>query len=107
MQCPSACAKQPRGVTKACPPYPVMAAEAGISFCLTTRVSAQASGGLGFLWLPSEYKDETTGGSGHFAHGAAGTLAPLGIAGMDVQHPLHAQSQQRYGCGAAETRVSL
>lgn len=74
MQCPSACAKQPRGVTKACPPYPVMAAEAEISFCLTTRVSAQASGGLGFLWLPSEYKDETTGGSGHFAHGAAGTL---------------------------------
>lgn len=75
MQCPSARATQPCGVKKACPPYSVMPAEAAVAFCLTNRVSAQASGGPGFPWLPWEHKDGTAGGPGNFAHGAVGTLA--------------------------------
>lgn len=46
--------KKPGEVTKAHPPHSAMAAEVNISVCLASRVVAQASGGLGFLWMPLE-----------------------------------------------------
>jgi len=42
-----------------------MVAKADVSACLASRVSAQASGGPGFLLLPLEHEDGTAKSPGH------------------------------------------